>query len=109
MHSSPCSRHSGRRQPFVFGPGVDVGLRADEDRGLCPVQHMETMRLDDLSSLVVPEIARFLGISVRMFYDDHAPPHFHAIYGEYAVVVGRSTGVVEGRFPRRALRHLLEW
>ncbi len=57
----------------------------------------------------MPEISRFLGISVRMFYDEHGPPHFHAVYAEYAVVVDIHTGIVQGRFPPRALRHLLEW
>jgi len=44
-----------------------------------------------------------------MYWDDHAPPHFHAKYGEYQVTVNIITGVVEGKFPRRALRHVLEW
>lgn len=30
----------------------------------------------------MPEISRFLGIVVYMYYKDHAPPHFHAEYGE---------------------------
>jgi len=29
----------------------------------------------------MPEISRFYGIVIRMFYDDHNPPHFHAFYG----------------------------
>ncbi|MDZ7615465.1 MAG: DUF4160 domain-containing protein [Patescibacteria group bacterium] len=57
----------------------------------------------------MPEICRFLGIVIYMLYDDHRPPHFHAEYGEYKVTVEISTGVVEGRFPRRALKALLEW
>jgi len=57
----------------------------------------------------VPEISRFLGIVVRMHYRDHAPPHFHASYGEFRVVVQIETGIVDGRFPPRAMRHLLEW
>ncbi len=44
-----------------------------------------------------------------MLYDDHRPPHFHAEYGEYKVSVEIATSVVEGRFPPRALRALLEW
>lgn len=42
-------------------------------------------------------------------YRDRAPPHFHAIYGEYHVTVEIETGLVDGRFPRRALQHVLEW
>lgn len=57
----------------------------------------------------MPEICRFLGIIVYMLYDDHRPPHFHAEYGEYKVSVEINTGIVEGRFPRRALKALMEW
>ena len=44
-----------------------------------------------------------------MFHREHGPPHFHANYGEYEITVNILTGVVTGRFPRRALRHVLEW
>lgn len=57
----------------------------------------------------MPEISRFLGISIRMFYRDHLPPHFHAIYGEHEVTIEISSGVVEGKFPRRALAAVLDW
>jgi hypothetical protein len=35
----------------------------------------------------MPEISRFLGIIVAMFYDDHVPPHFHVRYGEHRAIV----------------------
>jgi hypothetical protein len=57
----------------------------------------------------MPELSRFLGIVVYMLYDDHRPPHFHAEYGEYRVTVELQTGVVEGRFPRRALHAIIDW
>lgn len=57
----------------------------------------------------MPEISRFLGIVVRMYYRDHDPPHFHARYGDYSIVVQLDSRIVEGRFPPRALRHVLEW
>lgn len=57
----------------------------------------------------MPEISRFLGIVIRMYYRDHAPPHFHATYGDYEVTVDIETGVIEGRFPRRALSAVLDW
>lgn len=44
-----------------------------------------------------------------MFYRDHEPAHFHAMYGEYEITVRIEDGVVKGEFPRRALRHVLEW
>ena len=44
-----------------------------------------------------------------MYRDDHSPPHFHAKYGEFEITVNIAEGVVEGKFPKRALRHVLEW
>ena len=57
----------------------------------------------------MPIISRFLGIVITMYWNDHAPPHFHARYGDYEMKVFIPDGVVEGTFPRRALRHVLEW
>lgn len=57
----------------------------------------------------MPEICRFLGIVITMYYRDHAPPHFHAHYNEFEMAVNIESGVVEGSFPRRALRLVLEW
>ncbi|MEN8130094.1 MAG: DUF4160 domain-containing protein [Pseudomonadota bacterium] len=57
----------------------------------------------------MPVISRFLGIVIAMYWDDHSPPHFHAKYGEYEITVDIRTGVVAGKFPKRALRHVLEW
>ncbi len=44
-----------------------------------------------------------------MYWEDHAPPHFHAKYTEYEITVNILTGEIEGRFPKRALQHVLEW
>lgn len=58
----------------------------------------------------MPEISRFFGISVRMYFDDHNPPHFHAIYAGNEIEIGIDPiTVVRGRFPRRALGMVLEW
>ncbi len=57
----------------------------------------------------MPEISQFLGISIYIYFLDHPPPHFHAIYGEYEIKVEIDSGVVTGRFPRRALKSVLEW
>lgn len=57
----------------------------------------------------MPIISRFLGIVIAMYWDDHVPPHFHAKYGEYEITVGIRDGVVQGKFPKRALRLVLEW
>ena len=57
----------------------------------------------------MPEISRFLGIVIAMFYRDHAPPHFHAVYGDYEITVEIKSGIIRGDFPKRALRLVLEW
>jgi len=57
----------------------------------------------------MPEISRFLGIVIAMYYRDHEPAHFHAVYGEYEITIEIRTGAVNGKFPQRALKHVLEW
>jgi len=57
----------------------------------------------------MPEISRFLGVIIRMHYRDHAPPNFHAHYGEYEITVEVESGIVTGKFPKRALAAVLEW
>ena len=57
----------------------------------------------------MPEISRFLGIVIAIFYRDHEPAHFHAIYGDFEITVEIESGVVNGQFPKRALSHVLEW
>jgi uncharacterized protein DUF4160 len=58
----------------------------------------------------MPTISAFYGILIRMFYNDHAPPHFHARYGEFEATIDIYTlSVKHGRLPRRALDLVLEW
>ncbi len=57
----------------------------------------------------MPEISRFLGIVIRMYIREHHPAHFHAEYGEYEITVNIETGIVTGKFPKRALKAVLEW
>lgn len=57
----------------------------------------------------MPEISRFLGIIIAMYYRDHAPPHFHAKYGQYEMTVEIETGKTEGQFPKRAKNLVIEW
>jgi hypothetical protein len=50
----------------------------------------------------MPEISRFFGIVIKMFWDDHNPPHFHAFYGdEQALIDINSLSVFAGRPPAR--------
>ncbi|QXP82656.1 DUF4160 domain-containing protein [Methylococcus sp. ANG] len=57
----------------------------------------------------MPEISRFLGIVIGMYWSDHAPPRFHAKYSGYEITVDIETGIVRGEFPKRALRAVLDW
>jgi hypothetical protein len=56
----------------------------------------------------MPEISRFLGIIIAIFYQDYVPPHFHAKYGGFEITVSIEGGIVNGEFPKRALAHVLE-
>lgn len=58
----------------------------------------------------MPTISIFYGIIIQMFWRDHAPPHFHAAYGEFEVLIDIQTlKIIEGTMPRRALALILEW
>jgi len=58
----------------------------------------------------VPEISRFFGIVIYIFYLDHNPPHFHAKYNEYeAIIQIESLSVIAGNLPPRALGMVMEW
>ncbi len=58
----------------------------------------------------MPEISRFFGISIRMYFDDHPRPHFHAyLGGQDASIAVDTLEVLEGRLPKRALALVLEW
>lgn len=58
----------------------------------------------------MPELSRFLGLVISMYYDDHEPPHFHVRYGEHIAAIRLSPlGVLRGSLPRRALAIALEW
>ncbi len=57
----------------------------------------------------MPKISEFLGIAIMMFFDEHNPPHYHAKYQGYNVVIEIKTGIIKGKFPPRATKHLLEW
>lgn len=58
----------------------------------------------------MPEISRFYGIVIRMYHNDHNPPHFHAVYGDEQALIGiHSLSVLDGRLSPRALGLVIEW
>lgn len=58
----------------------------------------------------MPEISRFFGIIIMMFWDDHNPPHFHARHGEYNAKFEIESGeLIDGSLPRRDVRLVQAW
>lgn len=58
----------------------------------------------------MPTVSIFYGIIIRMFFDEHAPPHFHAEYGEFKATIGiRELDILTGNLPRRARELALDW
>jgi hypothetical protein len=58
----------------------------------------------------VPEICRFLGIVITMYFDDHDPPHFHVRYGEFRARFGiEELELIDGHLPPRVLGLVAEW
>jgi hypothetical protein len=71
-----------------------------------PEQFVEVIK----SASRMPTISAFYGILIRMFFNDHEPPHFHARYGEFEATVDIGTlEVIQGQLPRRALNLVQEW
>jgi hypothetical protein len=57
----------------------------------------------------MPELSRFFGIIITMYWRDHNPPHFHASYGNYEALITMNGEVYSGSLPRRALSLVREW
>jgi hypothetical protein len=58
----------------------------------------------------MPEISRFFGIVIKMFFDDHNPPHFHAEYGDRDALIDiRNLSVFAGSLPPRVMGLVIEW
>lgn len=58
----------------------------------------------------MPELSRFYGIIIRMYFGDHNPPHFHVFYGgEMAEIDIRTLEIIAGKIPKRAYNLVLEW
>jgi hypothetical protein len=58
----------------------------------------------------MPEIARFYGIVIRMYYGDHQPPHFHVSYADSQATININTlSLMDGALPPRALGLVIEW
>ena len=58
----------------------------------------------------MPTISNFYGILIQMYWKDHQPPHFHAIYGSFEALIDiNNLSVLNGKLPRRAIELVLDW
>lgn len=57
----------------------------------------------------MPELARFYGIVIAMYWRDHHPPHFHVFYGEHEAEVDLEGNLLAGGLPKRAHALVMEW
>ena len=58
----------------------------------------------------MPEISRFLGISITMYFDDHHPPHFHVKYNDRRAIISiDDLKIMDGNLPPRVLGLVIEW
>ena len=58
----------------------------------------------------MPRISKYYGIAIYMYFQDHAPPHFHAIYGEHEALIEISSArTLEGELPKRAAKLVKAW
>ena len=57
----------------------------------------------------MPTNSMFYGIIIRMYYDDHNPPHFHAFYGDYKAIFNFEGELVEGNLPKTKIKLITAW
>lgn len=58
----------------------------------------------------MPEVSRFYGIIIALYYNEHNPPHFHAKYGEFQAEIDiRTLQILNGEIPKRAKALIMEW
>lgn len=58
----------------------------------------------------MPIVSKFYGIMIKMFYEEHDPPHFHVEYAEYNAVISiENLAITRGKLPRRAANLVLDW
>ena len=110
------SRRATRWRASVGG-GVSATVASEHLRKQCPRHFLSspeftgaTPRLtkSDLGSM--PEISRFFGIVIRMYFNDHGPPHFHAAYGQAEATIRIDpVSRLAGRLPPRVLALVVEW
>jgi hypothetical protein len=112
LHAGDCLEMVGRgRTQIPEFPGRLIGSRSEARiwvrRGERHSPDALGPRKDDSR---MPEISRFFGIIVQMYYSDHDPPHFHVRYsGQKALIAIETLALLRGRLSPRALGLVTEW
>lgn len=58
----------------------------------------------------MPEISRFFGIIIAMYYKEHNPPHFHVRYNDFKAIISiKDLAILEGKLPPKVLGLAIEW
>ena len=58
----------------------------------------------------MPRLGEFYGIAIYMYFADHNPPHFHAVYAEHEALVRIDNGtILRGDLPRTAAKLVEQW
>lgn len=57
----------------------------------------------------MPTISMFFGIIIRMYFDDHTPPHFHAIYQDFTATFDFDGTIIKGEFPQKQAKFIAAW
>ncbi len=105
--------------PMILIPSGEflMGSNPQKDKDTIPSElPQHTIYLPDcylsktpVTNIQYAQFVQITGHSPPKHWGDLAPPHFHAKYGHYEMTVEIETGLIEGKFPKRALRHVLEW
>lgn len=104
MHALP----QGRRAGVSPDPHRSLGL-PPRNYGFPQKPPLAGRHLRDYDA-PMPTISVFFGLVIQMFWREHAPPHFHAVYAEFEAEIDiRTLEVIRGQLPRRALALVLEW
>ena len=91
-------------QPILAAAGFSAGQEALEKASAGRIAG------SPLAEREMPTLSTFYGILIRMYFNDHRPPHFHARYGEFEATIDiHSLSIQQGELPRRALDLVLEW
>lgn len=109
MHMLPNGRIRHRYVANIEPASTSFGLTVSPYRTVDTAPRMRyALSIEEFGNM--PEVSRFYGIIIKLFFEDHLPPHFHAVYGEHIGVFNiDSLEMIEGDLPNRSRRLVIEW